>query len=180
MFIREDSIIIESDNLKEISTKLAMYFQNKNAVIVGNAASGKTAIAEITIQKLDGTHKLIYCDDYLRQEGLSALMLSIERHNMVPQSTRKKLIIEGCLGYRLLRKCAKREIDFFPDIIVEIKVNNFQQYKFMELDERKIDYAEYKMNYLRMNKSLNTIFNDFLNINDRYFEHIIVENTFHR
>lgn len=119
---------------------------NENVVvIVGHPDGGKTHLSdELAAQYPD--HKVYHTDDYRdkgydMEKGLYALMDDIERDGS------KKLIVEGILGFRLLRKWEERKNDgpfakhfLNPDLVI---------YANREPRAHRKDASDYTMRSLR-------------------------------
>ncbi len=98
--------------MKEISE---INFPQKNILIIGHPASGKTSLALLLKQE---NHTVFHSDDYQKhgfKESLYELMKDLER-------TEGGVIVEGILGYRLLRKGLETG-KYFPDVVIEIVVD---------------------------------------------------------
>lgn len=104
--------------MKEINSEL---FKNKDVVIIGWPTSGKTHLSNL----LDSSnHTVIHTDDYMKygfQESLYQLINDIKNID-------GKVIIEGMLGYRLLRKGVELAC-FFPDVVIELQISKEQLVK---------------------------------------------------
>lgn len=87
--------------------------EGKNVLIIGPPYSGKTTLSF----NLGGYgHQVIHTDDYRRWGYHQALL-----HVLTAISfAKEKTIVEGVLGYRLLRKGVEFGA-YFPDVVVEIK-----------------------------------------------------------
>ena len=89
-------------------------FKDKNILIIGPPAGGKTFLSNKFKELHDFT--IIHTDDYRDlgfKESLYGLIEDIKKHDF------KNLIIEGILGYRLLRKGIQLDC-YKPDIVIEI------------------------------------------------------------
>lgn len=91
-------------------------FTDKTIVIIGAPASGKTFAASLLFGKLS-THQLVNTDLY-KDHGFEQSLYALR--DALAESEYPK-IIEGVLGYRLLRKGAEMG-DFYPDVVVEMQV----------------------------------------------------------
>lgn len=100
------------ENLKESIKDLDI--KGQNVLIIGFPASGKTTLAELLNSE---NHTLIHSDDYMQfgfKESLYELLKDLEK---IEGNT----IIEGVMGYRLLRKGVELN-SYFPNIVIEMKV----------------------------------------------------------
>ncbi len=100
------------ENLKESIKDLDI--NGQNVLIIGFPASGKTTLAELLNSE---NHTLIHSDDYIQfgfKESLYELLKDLEK---IEGNT----IIEGVMGYRLLRKGVELN-SYFPNIVIEMKV----------------------------------------------------------
>ena len=97
--------------------------ETKNVLIIGKPTSGKTHLSTL-LSKDNPNHKIIHTDDYVKfgyKEGLYRLLLDFAG---VSQPT----IIEGVLGYRLLRKGVELDC-YYPDLVIELEVPDALMYK---------------------------------------------------
>ena len=72
--------------------------KDKHIIIIGSPASGKTTLS---LKLLEKGFKIIHTDDYMQygfKDSLYKLLEDIQKLNL------KNIVIEGILGYRLLRK----------------------------------------------------------------------------
>jgi len=86
----------------------------KNVVITGNPASGKTHLANL-MKKAYPYHKFISTDEFMEygfEDALYELMRAIKEIG-------NYVIIEGVLGYRLLRKGVERD-EFYPEMVINM------------------------------------------------------------
>lgn len=120
----------------ELKGILEIDLNGKNLLIIGCPASGKTWLSWLL--KRD-SHQLIHTDDYIFQGyemgmygALNATVCSV-----------KNTIVEGVLGYRMLRKGAEYG-NYYPDIVIEIKTPEHQAIKIYskERDAKKIKYLQ--------------------------------------
>lgn len=87
-------------------------------VIIGLPASGKTTLAN-RLAEAGMSHEVVHTDEeYPYAEGVSAqayddLLLAADMDFDV--------IVEGVLGYRILRKCAESGGTWLPDLIIEVR-----------------------------------------------------------
>lgn len=92
-----------------------MNLEGLNVLIIGPPASGKTYFANKL--KADNPHKIINTDDYL-QYGNDGLYYLLNELKNIHTPT----IIEGVLGYRLLRKGVELNC-YYPDLVLELEVS---------------------------------------------------------
>ena len=103
----------------ELPELLTKDFTGKNVVIIGCAASGKTWLANM-LGELHPDHMIIRSDDYMShgfEQSLYAMMDDIAANQETP------CIIEGVLGYRLLRKGVELGT-FYPSVVIEMLITD--------------------------------------------------------
>lgn len=111
------------------------FLKNKNILIIGPPGSGKTFLSN----KIGLSHKVIHTDDYLNDPyPIDSIMQQVWNNKLV--------LIEGCLGYNLLRK------GYAPDVVIEIEVDDSQV--------SNIENTRGK-NYSSFNKANQTILADY-------------------
>ena len=97
-------------------------FAGKNVLIIGCPASGKTFVAkELAITSCQD---IIHTDDYSKhgyQDALYKVMDSIK-------VAEDPIIVEGILGYRLLRKGVELDC-YYPDVVIELLVTTQRMLK---------------------------------------------------
>ncbi len=138
--------------------------KGKNVLIIGFPASGKTTLAELLDSE---SHTLIHSDDYIQfgfKESLYELLKDLKK---IEGNT----IIEGVMGYRLLRKGVELD-SYYPDLIIHMKVNEDTiRRRYLDRDPKKLNGA------LSMCKSSMKILNDYKNMpNKKKPLWVIIEN----
>ena len=89
--------------------------RGKNILIIGNPASGKTYVSGL----LPATHHtIIHTDDYIQYGHVDSLSKLLDDMEQIEGNT----LIEGVLGYRLLRKGVELGV-YFPDIVIELQTS---------------------------------------------------------
>lgn len=117
---------------------------NSTVVIIGPPASGKTYVAN-KLAHDNPSHKLIHTDDYIAFGFEPSLYYLLDY--VVEAKKTQPLIIEGILGYRLLRKGVQQG-NFFPDIVIELEITDEQltrTYKKERGGTSKLDYIRAMM-----------------------------------
>jgi len=109
-------------------------FNGKNVLIIGCPASGKSFLAGQL-----NFNRLIETDDYKKygyKESLYAVLGKI-------RASDGPSMIEGILGYRLLRKGLQRDC-YYPDVVIEMIVSEQRMLKTYskERDPKKIRYLK--------------------------------------
>ena len=123
----------------------------KTIVIIGRPASGKTTIGN-ALSARTGT-RIIHTDEYIQHgntEGLYVLLADLAGDTIEP------VIIEGVMGYRLLRKGVEMDC-FYPDVVIELEVSDEQVervYKEQRTEKRSGNLSAF-------NKGLQTILNQY-------------------
>jgi len=119
-----------------------MNIKNKNVLIIGLPASGKTTLAnKLHTFANDGAgHNLFHTDDYIPhgyEQALYVLMEDLKKSDQV------YTIVEGILGYRLLRKGVQLDC-YYPDLVIEMQVTQEQQARIyqQERDAKKLQYLK--------------------------------------
>lgn len=135
-----------------------MNIKNKNVLIIGPPASGKTTLAS-KLHEQNPLHQLIHSDDYMvhgYKEALYVMMADI-RKGYFPQA--KASIIEGVQGYRLLRKGVELET-YYPDLVIELQVSRERQAQ-IYADERDASKLKYLQGFDKMHQK---ILNDYFEL----------------
>lgn len=124
---------------------------DSNVLIIGCPASGKTYISNL-LGKDNPGHTLIHTDDYIKhgyEEALYVLLDDLkEIHNPA--------IIEGVLGYRLLRKGVELDC-YYPDIVIELDISEALMFKTYSKERREKQIS----NLRGFNKSHQTILDKY-------------------
>lgn len=123
----------------------------RSIVVIGPPVSGKSTIASYLSERLP--HAYISTDHYLmnynydNEKSINKIIQDISNYN-------KSFIIEGTLGYRLLRKQV-----FIPDLIIKLNCNEKSiEYLYKKYRDPK------KLNYVKgFTNGLNKIWNEYIN-----------------
>ena len=113
---KEAKVVKEVEEVQEVQV-----FENlpdiirKTVVIIGHPQSGKTTYSAKLKEKFP-YHTYISCDDFKNFPYDEALY---ELKKAINKTTAKHLVIEGILGYRLLRKGLQYK-DFNPEMVIRI------------------------------------------------------------
>jgi len=113
--------------------------ESKNVLIIGCPASGKTYTSKL-LAKDNPSHLVIHTDDYIKygyKESLYKLILDMSLYVNAPT------IIEGVLGYRLLRKGVELDC-YYPDIVVELEISEALMYKTYSKERQTKDVSYLK------------------------------------
>lgn len=101
-------------NPNDLIKLLESEYSDKNILVIGYPATGKTTFAKKYIQYLPH-HTLIDTDDYIPHGHEQSLYVLIEDLKKIQTPT----LIEGVLGYRLLRKGVQLDC-YYPDVVFEL------------------------------------------------------------
>jgi adenylate kinase family enzyme len=96
------------------TTEILQHIKDKDVVIIGCPASGKTYLSNKLISV---NHTVVHTDDYMKHGYKEALYVMINDLKNIDG----KVIIEGVQGYRLLRKGVELDC-FYPDIVIELEI----------------------------------------------------------
>jgi len=115
-----------------------MNIKNKNVLIIGPPASGKTTLAK-ELSKQNFSHRLVHTDSYIEHGYEQALYVMMEEMKVCVSPS----IIEGVLGYRLLRKGVQLDC-YYPDLVIEMQITSEQQARVyqQERDAKKLQYLK--------------------------------------
>lgn len=130
-----------------------------NIIVIGFPATGKTTLVK-ELRKQYKKASVYHTDDYIKhgfEEGLYVLMKDLKKDK------NKLKIIEGVLGYRLLRKGAELK-SFYPDIIINCRTP--APVRIERIKERGKDLRA----TLSMDKGLVKVWQDFMKINKVKFK----------
>jgi adenylate kinase family enzyme len=134
--------------MKTIEQVLQIDIENKNVLIIGCPASGKTYLSK----KFKHEHKIIHTDDYIKfgyEQSMYQVLEDIKKSD-------KCTLVEGIQGYRLLRKGVQLDC-YYPHIVIELMISEQHMihiYK-KERDEKKIKFLK------GFNKMHDKIINDY-------------------
>jgi len=120
-------------------------FKHNRIIIIGYPKSGKTTLFK-TLSSYDEskTYYLLQTDDYIGKHSYKQTLYEI----IEDLKGKKKYIVEGIQGYRLLRKISELNLlDMKPDLIINC------------ITDRPI-----QQKHLKQIKGLNTIWNQYLSI----------------
>lgn len=95
----------------------------KNVLIIGCPASGKTFLSN-QLAHDNPKHHVIHTDDYM-EYGYKASLYEILDYM---SKLRCPTIIEGVIGYRLLRKGVELDC-YYPDIVIELEISEGRMHK---------------------------------------------------
>jgi adenylate kinase family enzyme len=128
--------------------------QFKTIIILGYTKTGKVTIAKKLAQKLN--YPLFESDYYINIEDRKQSLYNLIDDILPYYQSNQPLIIEGILGFRLLRKGLQLN-NFSPDLIIKTKCNDETIKHFYRVDneESKINRA------LSFNKGLNKIWDEY-------------------
>jgi hypothetical protein len=140
---------------KLITPELVDYCsQFKTITVLGYTKTGKITIAKKLSQELN--YPLFISDHYININNREQLLYDMMNHIIPYYNSNQPLIIEGILGFRLLRKGLQLN-NFHTDLIIKTKCNDetIKHFYRMDGEESKINRA------LSFNKGLNKIWNEY-------------------
>lgn len=95
-------------------------FTGENVLIIGCAASGKSTVANMLLDRHPNNHIIIRTDDYMSHGYEQSLYVLID--DLKAKSSHNPTFIEGILGYRLLRKGVELNC-YYPDVVIELQIS---------------------------------------------------------
>ena len=95
-------------------------FTGENVLIIGCPASGKSTIAQMIADR-HHDHHFIHTDDYMSHGYEPSLYALIDDIKAAVNNDQVPMIIEGILGYRLLRKGVEQDY-YYPDVVIELLI----------------------------------------------------------
>ncbi len=101
--------------------------------VIGATKTGKVTIAKELSKQLDD-RTLFISDDYIRMYGQDGALNMLEQDMNEYYYSGYHIIIEGILGFRLLRKMAK-EGCYLPDMVIKTECNKETISYFYEKEE---------------------------------------------
>ena len=132
--------------------------QSNQIVIIGPPVSGKSSIAAFLANNLP--HALVSTDHYLvsrnQEEALTKILEDVSKYN-------KQLIIEGTLGFVLLRKGLQSN-SYIPDLIIKLKCDEksithlYNKFR----DPKKLNYVN---GYIQ---GVNKVWNEYIELHKQY------------
>jgi dephospho-CoA kinase len=153
-----------------IQEVLSLNIVDKNVLIIGPPASGKTWLCN-EIRGL--SHLVIRTDNYIHY-GYKESMYEVLREVTHAHKLEINTIVEGIQGYRLLRKGVELDC-YYPDIVIELEISEkrmHETYK-KERDPQKIKYLQ------SFNAAHQTILEDYFSLpNEKKPEWIKVYNDY--
>lgn len=125
---------------------------DNKVVIVGYPASGKSTLTS-QLEKRYPEYTVYRDIDFVKNGYVNGLY---ELRDRIKKDAKERIIIEGVMGYRFLRK-GVQEKDFNADLIIVVKTSE----KKRELRYRKRDHSKYK--HLKgLHSGLENIWYEFL------------------
>ena len=153
-----------------IQEVLSLSIVDKNVLIIGPPASGKTWLSELLPH---WSHLSIHTDNYM-QFGYNAAMYECLNDICKTHKNSINTLVEGIQGYRLLRKGVELDC-YYPDIVIELEISEkrmHETYK-KERDPKKIKYLQ------SFNAAHQTILEDYFSLpNEKKPEWIKVYNDY--
>lgn len=140
----------------------ALLKQSRAVVIVGLPGSGKTTFAEECSKYWTG--EIVHTDEYTELYGYGPSLYNLL--DDLDSNAQDRILVEGVLGYRLLRKIAQKifsglRVGFKPDLVITVYRSKEQRESTMVMRG--------KTSYAAMDKALRTIwaqYRDFVDACD--------------
>jgi adenylate kinase family enzyme len=137
---------------------LSISIVDKNVLIIGPPASGKTWLCE---QMSNASHLTIRTDSYMLYGYNQSMYVCLDdiRNAM---DFKMNTIVEGVQGYRLLRKGVELDC-YYPDIVIELEISEkrmHETYK-KERDPKKIKHLQ------SFNAAHQTILEDYFSLENK-------------
>jgi len=131
--------------------------ENKNVLIIGMPASGKTFLSNL-LKRDNPTHRLLHSDSYIKYGYKQALYKMLEDLGKITGPT----IVEGVQGYRLLRKGVELDC-YYPDIVIELEITEARMLKTYR-NERNGKDIRYLKGFNQMHEK---ILSDYFRMNSK-------------
>lgn len=147
LFVKLNTIMDHKSIIKLLENEYA----NKNILVIGYPATGKTTFAKKYIEYLP-QHTLIHTDNYISHGYEQSLYVLIDDLENITTPT----FIEGILGYRLLRKGVEIGC-YYPDVVFELTASwaHIEKVYHTEREGKKIS------NLKSFSKSLDSILTEY-------------------
>jgi hypothetical protein len=153
-----------------IQEVLSLNMVDKNVLIIGPPASGKTWLCDIMMRFY---HLIVHTDNYIHY-GYKQSIYEVMKEINYAHTNGLNTIVEGIQGYRLLRKGVELDC-YYPDIVIELEISEkrMRETYQKERDPKKIKYLQ------SFNDAHQTILDDYFSLpNEKKPEWIKVYNDY--